>query len=203
MDADNEVYEENLLIINDAYEILGAIVATEKGRNAFVQNRGVFYLCQVNIKQSFQCEKALNLLLSLLLSSQSQQCWNYHCGSDDFNNLMQKFCTEFAENQTEKKFELCHTLRVILKSFPKANFDEDEAKWLPLLQKGLKDILFSKITKSERDPALKLVAAVIEVSDFEWCLSTGEDTNRFFQIILNLACIEVIHIYCQNLNFKY
>ena len=53
-----------------------------------------------------------------------------------------------------------------------SNFD-DEARhpWLPKLQKGLHDILFSKIGKSHRDPAMILVAAVIEVSDFEWCLA--------------------------------
>ena len=197
MDADNEIYEENLLIINDAYEILTAIVATEKGRAAFVGNRGVYYLSQVNIKQSFQCDKALTLLLTLLVASHGQKCWAYHCGADDFNNLMMKFCSEFAESMDESKFELCDTIRIILRSFPRSNFDEEEANWLPLLQKGLRDILFSKISKMQRDPALKLVASVIEASDFDWCIETAEtanagDGNRFFLIIVNLACIEVI-----------
>ena len=108
----------------------------------------------------------------------------------------------------------------MLRSFPKANFEDDSHPWLSKLQKGLNDILFSKIGKSQRDPALILVAAVIEVSDFEWCLadtelgetdgngnsryyqkgsisSRFEDTLyfticRFFQIVCNLACIEII-----------
>jgi hypothetical protein len=49
-----------------------------------------------------------------------------------------------------------------LRSFPKSNFDEES--WLPMLQRGLHDILFSKISKKQRDPAMQLVAAVIEVS---------------------------------------
>ena len=54
----------------------------------------------------------------------------------------------------------------------KSNFeDENQHPWLPKLQKGLHDILFSKIGKAQRDPAMILVAAVIEVSDFEWCLA--------------------------------
>lgn len=54
----------------------------------------------------------------------------------------------------------------------KSNFDDEiRHPWLPKLQKGLHDILFSKIGKSQRDPAMILVAAVIEVSDFEWCLA--------------------------------
>ncbi len=58
---------------------------------------------------------------------------------------------------------------------------------------------------------MMLVAAVIEVSDFSWCLNNyepgGNDTDsedgdegRFFFVILNLACIEVImHLEEQNL----
>ena len=72
------------------------------------------------------------------------------------------------------RFELCDTIRTVLRSFPKANFEDDSHPWLSKLQKGLNDILFSKIGKSQRDPALILVAAVIEVSDFEWCLADTE-----------------------------
>ena len=69
------------------FQVLTAIVATETGRTAFINNRGVHYLCEINIKQSFQCEKALNLLLNLLKFS-GQTCWLYHTGTDDFNNLV-------------------------------------------------------------------------------------------------------------------
>ena len=72
------------------------------------------------------------------------------------------------------RFELCDTIRTVLRSFPKANFEDESHPWLSKLQKGLNDILFSKIGKSQRDPALILVAAVIEVSDFEWCLADTE-----------------------------
>ncbi len=65
-DADNPIYEENLLIVNDAYEILGAIVSYQQGRSAFVGNRGVHSLCEINVRQTFQCEKALELLIRLL-----------------------------------------------------------------------------------------------------------------------------------------
>ena len=131
-------------------------------------------------------------------------CWSYHSGAEDFNALMAKLCDDFETNQEESKFELCDTIRAVLRSFPKvrifycvlrkkvlslpipkslnnvtyflftiqSNFDDEiRHPWLPKLQKGLHDILFSKIGKSQRDPAMILVAAVIEVSDFEWCLA--------------------------------
>ena len=102
-------------------------------------------------------------------------------------------------------------MRFIFISFPKINYDDDEL-WLPLLHRGLHDILFSKLTKKHRDPAIKLVSSVIEVSDFDWCLleqhpddeDNGEEgggghtpveqhpeRGKFFLVILNLACIEV------------
>ena len=36
---------------------------------------------------------------------------------------------------------------------------------------------YFQIGKSQRDPALILVAAVIEVSDFEWCLAEGSSSQ--------------------------
>ena len=60
--ADNEIYEDNLLMITDAYQCLMAIViARDKGRNAFVGNRGIHYLCETVIRQTFRCEDALKV----------------------------------------------------------------------------------------------------------------------------------------------
>lgn len=213
--ADDELYEENLLIVKDAYECLTAIVTIggDKGRSAFINNRGIHSLCEVVIKQTFQYEDALALLLSLLTTS-GHVCWSYHSGSGDFNALMVKLCSDFSLASDETKFELCDTIRTILRSFPKSNFDGegDEEGWLSLLQKGLHDILFSRLAKKQRDPAMMLVAAVIEVSDFQWCLTHNESSEssseseieedaRFFFVILNLACIEVImHLEEHNLD---
>lgn len=88
---------------------------------------------------------------------------------------MGKLCTDFANSQDETKFELCDTIRIILRSYPKSSFDEEnECEWMPMLQQGLHDILFSRLGKTQRDPAMMLVASVIEVSDFNWCLNTYE-----------------------------
>ncbi len=77
------------------------------------------------------------------------------------------------------------------------------------LQRGLRDVLFSRIGKAQRDPAIKLVSAVVEASrDFEWCVRVAagsgsgkdkkankkrdEDGSRFLLIVMNLSCIELI-----------
>merc|ERR1712012_1341183 len=159
-DADNPLFEDNLLLVHDAYQVIMAIVSTKKGRQSFIQNRGIHFLCEITIKQTFQAEDALKLLLNIL-TIEGHKCWAFHSGPEDFNNLLMKFCREFAILHDDQKFELCEVIRTIIRSFPKNNFDEEQ--WLPLLQRGLHDILFSKITKKQRDPAMQLVASVIEV----------------------------------------
>ncbi|CAB4070125.1 unnamed protein product [Lepeophtheirus salmonis] len=203
--ADDEVYEENLVIITDAYRCLCSIVSTEKGRKSFIGYRGVHYLCEIIVKQTFQWETAQKLLLSILGSGmrynysfllRDSTCWSFHHGATDFDSIMSKLCCEFEAVHDETKFELCDTIRIILKSYPRINFDGLVPQWLPSIQKGLRDVLLSKIGNTQRDPAIKLVAAVVEASDFDWVLSdesnTEQERGKFFMILLNLVCIEVI-----------
>ena len=190
-DSDNEIYEENLLVIRDAYQVLSAIVSTETGRKSFISHRGVHYLCEIIIRQNFEFERSLNLLLPLL-KIEGQTCWSYHSSAEDFINIMNKYCQEFNDTQDETKFELCETINVILaSSTTKVDSKKEIPEWLPPLQKALKDILYSKIGKQQRDPAVRLVATLVENSDFEWCLNI-DDQGRFLMILLNLTCIEVI-----------
>jgi hypothetical protein len=79
------------------------------------------------------------------------------------------------------------------------------------LQRGLRDVLFSRIGKAQRDPAIKLVSAVVEASrDFDWCVRSPkkdkdgkpapapvtakckEEGGKFLLVVVNLSCIEVI-----------
>ena len=86
------------------------------GRQSFISNRGIHYLIEIQLKQSFQCEKAADLFLALLQTG-GHPCWSYHTGPEDFNRIMLKYCTEFAESQEELKFELCNSLRTIIRRF--------------------------------------------------------------------------------------
>ncbi|QQP50651.1 Neurochondrin -like protein, partial [Caligus rogercresseyi] len=78
--ADDEVYEENLVIITDAYRCLCSIVSTEKGRKAFIGYRGVHYLVEIIVKATFQWETAQKLLLSILGSGMKPftYCYDHH-----------------------------------------------------------------------------------------------------------------------------
>ena len=53
-------------------------------------------------------------------------CWNYHQAARDFNGLMLKLCTDFADAKDESKFTLCETIRTVLRSFPKSSYGGDD-----------------------------------------------------------------------------
>ena len=40
---------------------MAIVTAGDKGRNAFVGNRGIHYLCETVIRQTFRCEDALKV----------------------------------------------------------------------------------------------------------------------------------------------
>jgi hypothetical protein len=94
-DADNEAYEENLLIVTDAYHSLTAIAGYEKGRAAFISNRGVHVLCDIVTRQTFQHEESLALLLGILSTGQRRlfaskplcACMHAFCGFHGDVNL--------------------------------------------------------------------------------------------------------------------
>ena len=73
-----------------------------QGRRAFVSNRGIHYLCEIVIRQTFRHEDALKLLLSLLTSGCTVS-WSYHTGSADFNALMSKLCDDFVSTHDDSK----------------------------------------------------------------------------------------------------
>ena len=84
VDADNPIFEDNLLLVHDAYQVIMAIVSTKKGRQSFIQNRGIHFLCEITIKQTFQAEDALKLLLNIL-TIEGHKCWAYHSGPEGAN----------------------------------------------------------------------------------------------------------------------
>ena len=57
-----------------------AIVSTQRGRQAFISNRGIHFLCEINVKQTFQCEDALKLLLNILTIEGGLGCLDHHHG---------------------------------------------------------------------------------------------------------------------------
>jgi len=147
--SDSDEYEDDIVLISDAYKVLTGIVATEAGREAFIASRGIHVLCSLNVRQSFQDEDALELLLDML-AFEGRKCWLYHSGSEDLNRLLLKISTDFTLLEDNSDIDLDDIISNIIRSFPKIEFDET---------------LLDRNACEGTDPKLQLVASVIELSD--------------------------------------
>jgi len=172
--SDSEEYEDDFLMISDAYKVITGIVATEAGREAFIASRGINVLCSLNVRQSFQDEDALELLLDML-TYEGQKCWLYHSGSQDLNRLLLKISTDFTTLENNADIDLSDIICNIIKSFPKSQFD--------------KSLLDKKTVSEDNEPKMQLVASVIELSDV---LVEDAGQEKLFLPIFYFDSLEVI-----------
>jgi len=147
--SDSEDYEDDIMLISDAYKVMTGIVATEAGREAFIASRRIHVLCSLNVRQSFQDEDALELLLDML-AYEGGKCWLYHSGSEDLNRLLLKISTDFTLLEDNTDIDISDIISNIIGSFPKTEFDKS---------------LLDRKASEESDPKMQLVASVIELSE--------------------------------------
>ena len=171
--SDSEEYEDDFLLISDAYKVITGIVATQAGREAFIASRGINVLCSLNVRQSFQDEDALELLLDML-TFEGQKCWLYHSGSQDLNSLLLKISTEYTSLKDNDEIDLSDIISNIIRSFPKTDFDKS---------------LLKRVTETDNDPKMHLVASVIELSDV---LVENEKQEKLFLPIFYFDSLEVV-----------
>lgn len=188
--SDNEDYDDNLIIISEAYTCLQCIAEHEAGQKALIEVGAIAKMSEIYSHQSFQTDEALNILVKLV-SRYGPEAW----GSDPkpFHALVNKIALDFATDQSERKFELATILSALLYSCNKATVipGSSDETWPQSIYKALYDILTSKIGKNQRDPALKLAANIIELLGVEWTFNDEENPKKFFLLLLQLCAIEV------------
>lgn len=181
---------DSLIVVSEAYSCLQSIANFEAGRKALLQTAGLSKWGEIYLQQSFQTDSALNILVTLA-NSFGPTAWE--ADPKTFQDLMQRISMDFQEDTTERKFELCDILTSLLFSCRHESIrrSSEGEMWPETLYKGISDILKSRITKNQRDPALKLTAQIIDLLGIEWTLSDVEDPKKFFLLLLQLAAIEV------------
>lgn len=198
--ADNTDYDDNLIVVREAYVCLKYIAEHEPGRIALLKIGAIKKMSEIYAQQSFQTDEALNILV-LLVSNHGSTAW----GSDakPVNIILNKIALDFETDHTERKFELCTILNGLLFNCPRDLITDatSEESWPGSIYKGLSDILSSKIGKAQRNPALELASTVLELIGVEWSLSNEEKPKQFFLLLLQLAAIE-IRMQMDNKSFK-
>ncbi|XP_047537261.1 neurochondrin homolog [Vanessa atalanta] len=188
--SDNDDYDDNLIIISEAYTCLQCIAEHEAGQKALIEVGAITKMSEIYSHQSFQTDEALNILVKLV-SRYGPAAW----GSDPkpFHALVNKIALDFATDQSERKFELATILSALLYSCNKTTVipGSSEETWPQSIYKALYDILTSKIGKNQRDPALKLAANIIDLLGVEWTFNDEDNPKKFFLLLLQLCAIEV------------
>lgn len=188
--SDNDDYDDNLIIISEAYTCLQCIAEQKAGQKALIEVGAITKMSEIYSHQSFQTDEALNILVKLV-SRYGPEAW----GNDPkpFHALVNKIALDFATDQSERKFELATILSALLYSCNKTTIIPSSAEetWPLSIYKALNDILTSKIGKNQRDPALKLAANIVDLLGVEWTLNDEENPRKFFLLLLQLCAIEV------------
>ncbi|XP_055373753.1 neurochondrin homolog [Condylostylus longicornis] len=187
--SDDDDFDDNLIVVSEAYSCLKCIASYEPGQKALLQMGAIPKMSKIYSQQSFQTDEALHLL-ALLTSKFGKASWEED--PKPFHALLQRIALDMETEHNERKFELCNILSPILLSCRKEivrNSLEGEI-WPESLFKACGDILKSKIGKDQRNPTLKLCAAILQVLGIEWAFMDGED-KKFFLLLLQLAAIEV------------
>ncbi|KFQ30821.1 Neurochondrin, partial [Merops nubicus] len=174
-------------MVDDVYQCLGAIVATARGPRELVTKGTVSALCQAYLNGSYGSDRAVALLLGLLAVAEAK-CWQRD--APHLLAVLSKLSEDFLKSEDVTKFELCEVLPHFIPLSPPLTQDSQGSECLHRLYKGLANILGSKLSQSQRDPALKLAACLVQACGSEW-IPAGSAGGKFLALLVNLACVEV------------
>lgn len=189
--TEDDAPDDTLIIVSEAYACLQNIALYPPGQKALLDQKAIPIMCEIYAEKSFQTDEALNILVTLVKNF-GPDAWDA-ADTKPFHAIVNKIALDFETDHTERKFELCAILQAILSSCRREAIENSfkEESWPASIHKGLNDILGSRIGKNQRDPALKLAAATLEILGVEWALLDEEKPKVFFLLLVQLSSIEV------------
>ncbi|KAM4794803.1 neurochondrin [Rhinophrynus dorsalis] len=176
-------------MVEDAYQCLMGILSSPQGARHLVSGGTLTALCQAYMNRSHGCEQAL-LILTTLLTALPGKCWKK--SGKELQLLLRQLSEEFYTEEDSRKFHLAEILPVFLPPTPVLPETSWGRECLKHLCKALLKILSSKLSSSQRDPALKLGACLANAYGSSWILAEKKnERSRFLALLVNLACVEV------------
>ncbi|XP_054856012.1 neurochondrin [Eublepharis macularius] len=169
-------------MIDDAYQCLGAILATSKGPRELVNRGALVTLCQAYVSHSYGYDQALHLLVGLLTAAEAK-CWQR--APSALMNVLDGLSAEFQKAEDVTKFQICEVLPHFVPPLLPLS-----SECVQSLYQGLSSILASKLSASQLDPALKLAACLMQACGSGW-IPAQRSGGKFFALLANLACVEV------------
>ncbi|KAM8796079.1 neurochondrin [Eudromia elegans] len=174
-------------MVDDVYHCLAAVLATPRGPKELVSKGTVSALCQAYVSHSPGSERAMSLLVGLLGAAEAK-CWQRD--APHLLAVLKRLSDDFLSTEDMSKFELCGILPHFIPLSPPFTQHVQGSECLHRLYKGLANILGSKLGQSQRDPALKLAACLVQACGSDW-IPAGQAGSKFLALLVNLACVEV------------
>ncbi|NWV47549.1 NCDN protein, partial [Daphoenositta chrysoptera] len=174
-------------MVDDVYQCLSAVLATARGPRELVTKGTVSALCQAYLGGGHGSDRALTLLVGLLAVAEAK-CWQRD--APQLLAVLSKLSGDFLKAEDMTKFELCEVLPHFIPLSPPLAESSQGSECLSRLYRGLADILGSKLSQRQRDPALKLAASLVQACGAEW-IPAGSAGSKFLALLVNLACVEV------------
>ncbi|XP_055953282.1 neurochondrin homolog [Argiope bruennichi] len=175
-----DVLKSNVLqdTVNDAIDVVAAMISNNEARDELVE-AGLMSALLNQYKKSNE-DKILAMIVMVILQSEK-------CKSDEVTEVLLLLVEEFKTDETLKKFELCNYLTSILLKHSDCLTLENSL----ILQKGLINILQSKVKKPYRDSALKLSGIIVHKFGSQWFSENSETSKLFFTVLVQITSVEV------------
>ena len=177
--------------VEECFQIIASFACSSTGCRHLVEN-GVFSTLPRVVsenKDEKYAEKALETFLRIL-NNDPRVFWQEQREvlMEALNGLSQRL----SEAQDKSKFELCNYLVLFLSGAEKSVFQGGENRWLAGVYKGLNDILQSRISSEQRNPAIILLSAVIELVGMDWMIEFSRQQSPGLYILsLTVVSVEI------------
>ncbi|BES90206.1 unnamed protein product [Nesidiocoris tenuis] len=188
---DDDCDDDNLIIVSEAYEILRCLSAYDEGKVALLENGAIDTFIQIYSGQCFKSDEALQILV-LIVHHFGPKAWD-KADPKYFHSLMNKVTVDFETEPCDRKFELCGVLQLLLSSCHKDEIvrSAGDESWPQSIRKGLSEILTNRVTKNQRDPALKLSSVMMDTFGVDWALGDSDKPKQFLLLLVQLCSVEV------------
>ncbi|XP_060602253.1 neurochondrin-like [Ruditapes philippinarum] len=184
----NSEEAEDKQLIDDTYDCFNSLCQSEQGLKCLLRAKSVSTFCQAVISQNYGFEKA-HELICCMVSCYGPDTWNgYESSYHAYVNFLGR---QFLEDETLHKFEMCKTLVFLLSAAPNDKEETMEPPWIRPIVRGLDNILRSKISPAQREPALKLASMMVQVCGIYSIQPPYTYDFKLFLLTTHLCCVEV------------
>ena len=177
--------------VEDCFQIIASFACSSTGCRHLVENGAFSKLARVvsENRDEKYTKKALETLLRIL-NNDPHVFWQKQRDAllEALNGLSQRL----SEAHDNTKFELCNYVVLFLSGAEKSVFQGGENRWLAGVYKGLNDILQSRISSEQRNPAIILLSAVTELVGMDWMIEFSRQQSPGLYILsLTIVSVEI------------